>query len=310
MSKEPPVTSHIVITASSAGQPLHNTGFTPIEEYAVIGDCRTAALVSRRGSIDWLCFPHFSGPAVFAALLDPVQGGRFAINPNGEYQVQRRYIDKTNVLETIFKTKGGMLRLTDCLTVPDVAQEHRCLQPQREVLRIVEVLTGEVDLEVVYAPRPDFGRNKGRLRKYNRLGWACPHRDELFMLYADMTLDIDSKGNSLYGCAHLTAGQKRRFSLTYTKRDIGTIAPLGRDAEARLSGTVQWWRTWSEQLTYEGPYREMVLRSALTLKLMTYSLSGAVVAAPTASLPEKIGGAQLGLSLLLAEGCGFNSICV
>ena len=293
MSTNVELSNHTTNAVASTFQPAsQNSDFTPIEDYAAIGDCRTVALVSRSGSIDWLCFPHFSGPSVFAALLDPDRGGHFAINPTAEFQASRCYIEGTNVLETTFKTEAGTVRLTDCMTVPDDEQERNSLQPQREVLRIIEVIDGKVELDVVYEPRPDYARDKGRMRKYGRLGWGCAYRDELFMLHADFPLDIDAQRHALHGREILTKGEKRYFSLTYVKRDIATIAPLGRDAEARLCATENWWRAWSGQCAYDGPHREMVLRSALTLKLMTYSLSGAVVAAPTASLPEKIGGVR------------------
>lgn len=266
--------------------------YLPIEDYAIIGDCRSAALISRNGSIDWLCFPHFSGASLFAALLDPERGGRFAISPSGEFQVQRRYVDETNVLETTFKTHTGIARLTDCMALPVESEAHTHLLPQREVLRILEVVEGEVDLEVTYEPRPDFGRAKTRLRRYGRLGWGCSFRDELFMLHANIPFECDSEGKTLSTCLRLSSGEKRHLSLTYTKRDIAVIMPLGKDADNRVSDTLQWWKAWSKQLRYDGPYRDMVLRSVLTLKLMTYSLSGAVVAAPTASLPEKIGGVR------------------
>jgi GH15 family glucan-1,4-alpha-glucosidase len=266
--------------------------FLPIEDYAIIGDCRSAALVSHNGSIDWLCFPNFSGASLFAALLDPERGGRFGINPLGEFQAQRRYVAETNVLETTFKTRTGIARLTDCMTVPVESEARTSLLPQREVLRIVEVVEGEVELEFIYEPRPDFARAKARLRQYGQLGWGCAYRDELFMLHANIPFDYDPQGKTLSGQLRLTAGDKRHLSLTYTKRDIAVILPLGTDADKRLLDTLQWWSSWSKQLTYDGPYRDMVLRSVLTLKLMTYSLSGAVVAAPTASLPEKIGGVR------------------
>jgi GH15 family glucan-1,4-alpha-glucosidase len=290
MNKQASITEQAP-TAQSPQLSAHEQ-FNPIEDYAAVGDCRSVALVSRKGSIDWLCFPHFSGPAVFAALLDPACGGHFAITPNSEFKVQRRYIEETNVLETCFITQNGVARLTDCLVIPDEAQEHTHLQPQQELLRIIETLDGEVALDISYAPRPDFNRSHWRLRNYGKLSWGCSLRDELFMLLTDSPLEIDTQGKTLHCQVQLRAGEKYYFSLTYSKHNIGTIVPLGSNAEERLSVTTRWWRKWSEQCAYDGPYREIVLRSALTLKLMTYSLSGAVVAAPTASLPEKIGGVR------------------
>src|SRR5919199_588649 len=123
-----------------------------IGDCAIVGDCRTAALVSREGSIDWLCLPHFSGPSVFAAILDQQKGGRFSIRPNGPFRSHRRYIGPTAVLETTFETASGTVRLTDLLPVVDDTGLH----PMREVLRILDGVEGEVEIEVRWEPRPDY----------------------------------------------------------------------------------------------------------------------------------------------------------
>ena len=130
-------------------------GEAEIGDYAIIGDCRTAALVSRDGSIDWLCLPHFSGPSVFAALLDQKRGGRFVIRPEGRFHCSRRYLGPTAVLETIFETSTGSARLIDVMPIPEDAGT---LHPMRELLRIVKGVEGEVGLEVRWEPRPDYAR--------------------------------------------------------------------------------------------------------------------------------------------------------
>src|SRR3712207_3489583 len=131
-----------------------------IGDYAVIGDCRTAALVSRAGSIDWLCLPHFSGPSVFAALLDQRRGGRFAITPAQPFQSSRRYLPDTPVLETTFRTSSGTARLTDLMPVVRAADS---LAPMREVLRILEGLEGELEFAIRYEPRPNYAREAGAI---------------------------------------------------------------------------------------------------------------------------------------------------
>ncbi|MDX1654251.1 MAG: glycoside hydrolase family 15 protein [Candidatus Competibacteraceae bacterium] len=266
-------------------------GYPPIGDYAAIGDCRTVALISRSGSIDWLCLPHFSGPALFAALLDRRRGGSFAIRPLEPFDSQRHYRQDSNVLETEFITARGRVRVTDCMPVLAGSPLERTLQPQREVLRVIEGLEGQVELEVRYDPRPDFARGRYRLRRRGSLGWACQYRDQFYLLHTDLPLEGLEEGG-VGATRTVVPGQRHYLSLGYTCRDVAAIAPLGTEADTRLEATLAWWRDWGVACRYQGPYREAVVRSALTLKLMTYSLSGAVVAAPTTSLPEWIGGGR------------------
>src|SRR5215211_661002 len=231
--------------------------------------------------------PHFSGRSVFAAILDPERGGRFCIRPKTPFQATRRYLGSTPVIETTFETESGTALLTDLMPV---TEEASALQPAREILRVIEGVAGEVELEVRFEPRPDYARVPPRFRSRGALGWACTWSDELFVLRGDMPLELASDATAVVGCIKTSAGKKRYLSLCYAKADIGVIAPLGEAADERMRATVRWWSDWSSRCVYEGPYRDAVLRSAVTLKLMTFALSGAVVAAPTTSLPEAIGG--------------------
>jgi len=262
------------------------SGEKAIGAYAIIGDCRTAGLVSKDGSIDWLCFPHFSGPSVFAALLDQERGGRFSIRPAGQFRSTRRYRGPTAVLETDFETPTGSARLTDAMPA---AEDAGTLHPLREVLRIVEGTDGEVSFEIHWSPRPDYARADPLIRSRGALGWSCEWSDELFLLRAEAPLAFIPEAAAVVGRIRVQAGQRVRFSLCYAKGDVGVIAPLGQEADRRLQATLDWWRSWSSQCTYAGPHRDAVVRSAITLKLMTFTLSGAVLAAPTTSLPEWIG---------------------
>jgi GH15 family glucan-1,4-alpha-glucosidase len=272
--------------ADPARQPLSKSSPAEIGSYAIIGDCRTAALLSLDGSIDWLCLPHFSGRSVFAALLDEERGGRFSISPVGQYRSTRRYLGATAVLETTFETATGSARLIDLM--PIVAHVG-ALRPLREVLRIVEGIEGEVAFDIRWEPRPNYARGGAAIRSRGALGWACTWSDELFLLHAEVPLEFKRAENAVVGRIRVDAQRKCRFSLGYAKADIGVIPPLERDADDRLQATLEWWESWSGQCTYEGPYSVAVTRSAITLKLMTFALSGAVVAAPTTSLPEAIG---------------------
>jgi GH15 family glucan-1,4-alpha-glucosidase len=263
-----------------------NSQDSQIGDYAIIGDCRTAALVSRDGSIDWLCLPHFSGPSVFAALLDQERGGRFRIRPAGRFQSARRYLDATGILETTFETASGSARLLDLMPI---VGNSGTLHPLREVLRIIEGIDGEVSFEVRWEPRPRYSRIDPQFRSRGAIGWSCSWSDELFLLRAEAPLDFASDEKAVVGRIRVKAGQKVRISLCYAKADIGVIAPLEEEADNRFQATLEWWLCWSRQCAYEGQHRDTVLRSAITLKLMTFALSGAVLAAPTTSLPEAIG---------------------
>src|SRR5437764_5650242 len=134
--------------------------YRPIDDYAIIGDCRTAALISRAGSIDWLCLPRFSSPSIFAAILDPLRGGRFSLRPESNFACTRRYRGHTPILETCFKTDDGRIRLTDSMTVLDGVHPMR---PLREILRRIEGLSGVVNIVVSIDARPDYGRAAPRL---------------------------------------------------------------------------------------------------------------------------------------------------
>ena len=272
------------MTSGKYVQPRSNE--KSIGAYAIIGDCRTAALVSQDGSIDWLCFPHFSGPSVFAALLDHERGGRFSIRPAGQFRSSRRYRGPTAVLETDFETPTGSARLTDAMPA---AEEAGTLHPLREVLRLIDGTRGEVSFEIHWSPRPDYARADPLIRSRGALGWSCAWSDELFLLQAEVPLAFIPQAGAVVGRIRVQAGQRVRLSLSYAKGDIGVIAPLGKAADGRLQATLDWWRNWSNQCAYAGPHRDSVMRSVITLKLMTFTLSGAVVAAPTTSLPEWIG---------------------
>ncbi|MGH7627987.1 MAG: glycoside hydrolase family 15 protein [Gemmatimonadales bacterium] len=263
-----------------------------IGDYAIIGDCRSAALISRDGSVDWLCWPRFDSPSLFGALLDPAKGGRFAVRPVGPFSAERRYIGHTNVLETTFRTPSGLLRLTDLMPVCSEADRGRELWPQHQILRAIECVRGEVEIELVCDPRPDYARTTPRLRDRGVLGVHYGHRDTVLILRGDLPLTLSDDGAAARGRARLSAGARCCVSLVFSQGQPAVIPPLGAVAERKIRTSIAWWEGWASRCTYAGPYREAVLRSALTLKLMTYAPSGAVVAAPTTSLPEWPGGTR------------------
>jgi len=278
--------------------------YSPIADYAVIGDCRTAALISKAGSLDWLCLPRFDSPAVFAAILDSRKGGRFSVRPAGRFAVSRRYVPGTNLLETTFATATGLLRLTDLFFVEDRAGRRRDLRVEHEIIRRLECLEGTVEVEVACDPRPGFGAWPTRPRDRRGLGWSFEAGPQVLYLQSQIPLapqssDYRANGHGLQtgvaGKGTLTAGQRRYISLAIESGDPAAIPPLGEageHAEARLDRSRRWWETWIGRCRYEGPHREEVRRSILALKLLTYAPSGAVIAAPTTSLPEQIGGVR------------------
>lgn len=250
----------------------------------MIGDCRTAALVSREGSVVWLCLPDFSSPSVFGEILDGRTGGTFRIRPRGEFKSSRRYVADTPVLETTFETTQGAVRIVDMFPVADGSGT---LQPMREILRLVDGVSGELELEILFAPAPNYGRAKPRLEQHGSLGWCCSWSNELLNLRSN--IGLHRVANTLRASVRVRAGERIWLGLSYVKGDPGVLSPLEQDAANRLEGTLAWWQDWARGCTYRGPYKAAVMRSALTLKLLSFALSGAIVAAPTTSLPEAIG---------------------
>jgi GH15 family glucan-1,4-alpha-glucosidase len=263
-----------------------------IDDYALIGDCRGAALVSRDGSLDWLCWPRFDSPSLFAALLDAERGGRFRVRPTSPFRAERRYLDATNVLETVFVCPSGEIALRDLMPVASEAEKRTTLVPEHEILREVTGLAGEVEVEVVYEPRPDFARRAPRLLDRGPFGLACGAGPGVLVLRGELPLRLDGDGHGARSVVRVRAGERHYLSLSYGAEAPAVIPPLGEGARARIERTVRWWRDWAGRCSYEGPYRAAVVRSALALKLLTYAPSGAIVAAPTTSLPERIGGVR------------------
>lgn len=264
----------------------------PIGDYAVIGDCRSAALVSRDGSLDWLCWPRFDSPSVFAALLDANRGGRFRIRPTGAFRTERRYLPGTNVLETVFLTPTGRAALRDLMPVASEEAKRSALVPEHEVLRELEGVDGEVELTIEYAPRPGYARDDARLERRGEIGLVCAAGSGLLLLRSDVPLAVSADRRTAGAVARVGAGERLFLSLGYALDGPAVIPPLGQAAQERLERSVRWWRAWSARCAYRGPYRDAVVRSALALKLMSYAPSGAIVAAPTTSLPERVGGVR------------------
>jgi GH15 family glucan-1,4-alpha-glucosidase len=221
---------------------------------------------------------------VFAKLLDP-RGGNFSLCPIHPFASTRHYVDGTAVLETTFETESGTARVFDCLTVVDGI---RIMRPLREVLRIVQGVRGTVSFHAYINPRPNYARLNPSPKFRNRLGWSYAWRDEILNIQTDT--ELTAENFTLCGAFSVAPGQRRYFSLSYCQSEPAVIPQVGEMADGRFESTVEWWQGWSSRIKYDGPHRNAIVRSAVTLKLLSFSLSGAIVAAPTTSLPEVIGG--------------------
>lgn len=259
-----------------------------IQNYAAIGDGRSAALISNRGSIDWLCWPRFDSGSIFAALLDRERGGAWAIIPAGPAEIERQYIENTNVLETRFRAPSGTVVLTDFMAVTSEENKRRMLWPEHEIIRRVKCERGEASVHVDINPRPEYGLRPGVFKDAGRFGWRMEVDRNLLTLRSDAQLIPNGTGG-LSGEIKLQAGETIAFSLTFANEAPATIPPLAGAVRDRLQLTIDWWQRWAAQAKYDGPYRRQVLRSALVLKLLSFAPSGAIIAAPTTSLPETIG---------------------
>ena len=253
---------------------LRTDGYLPLRDYAAIGDGRTCALVGRDGSIDWLCLPNVDSAPVFDRVLD-ADGGCFELSPSGDFDAERRYRPGTNVLETTFRTAAGSVRVTDAMTLYD----RSSLSPLRELVRVVDGLEGRVELRWAFRPRLDFGRRKLRLRERDGLLVAANGSDAFAL----------SSWDAGDGSFELGRGERATLALTHAHMEP-LVLPSREDAERRVAEAAAFWAGWSGRLEYEGPWRDAVVRSALALKLLAFSPSGCIVAAPTTSLPEWIGG--------------------
>jgi GH15 family glucan-1,4-alpha-glucosidase len=261
----------------------------PIADHALLSDCRSAALVSREGSVDWLCFPRFDGPSVFCRLLDP-SGGHFAIRPAGEFGVQRRYVDQTMVLETTFTTTSGTAVLTDAMALGRNERGHALgSDSPGMLLRRLVCKDGDIEAEVIYTPRPEYGLIHPILSPVAN-GVAARRGEYRLLLSTAVGLHID--GSTATARVRLAAGQTAEFALGYGQAADPRRAPRTvEEISARLEDTAAGWRSWSAiHQNYEGPWRDLVRHSGRVLRALTFAPTGAIVAAPTTSLPETVGG--------------------
>jgi GH15 family glucan-1,4-alpha-glucosidase len=261
-------------------------GYAPIREYALVGDGRTAALIARDGAVDWLCLPNVDSPSVFARVLDAERGGSFRLEPGVPFEAERRYQDNSNVLETTFRSTEGVVRVTDAMTLTD---DDR-LSPLRELCRKVEALSGTVPLRWSVDARFGYGERRTKLdRRAGR--WFAHSGTDCVALGAWNVGEVTANGSTIGGELNLREGDSAVLELSAANKEPAVL-PSRDDVERRLAQTARFWPRWAGRIRYDGPWRDAVVRSVLALKLLVYAPSGAMVAAPTASLPEWVGGSR------------------
>ena len=264
--------------------------YLPLSHYGLIGDCRTAALVSTAGSIDWLCVPDFDSPSIFARLIDARRGGHFFIRPVAEFESQASYLgDSAAVVRTVFRTVTGRVALADFMPLHETGDEDRFGKPrtERRLIRIVEGLDGEMKLIVDFRPRPGYGSRAAKLDERQDGVSLDAGEGVIVLLRSSMRIAVD--GESVLARFSVCAGETAAFVLDWSgDADYSLSDCPGR----ALDETLTFWREWHQGCRYRGPYYDSVMRSLATLKLLNYAPSGAMVAAPTTSVPEAIGGVR------------------
>ena len=270
----------------TASEPM--VAIPPIQDYGIIGDCHSAALIAKNGSLDWLCWPRFDSPAIFAGLLDQERGGHWQIAPCQPYSTRRAYIEDTNVLRTVFETPSGSAVLTDSMSVSSEEYKRTAFTPDHEIVRQLECLSGEVAVEIDIAPRRSFGLCPAEIRDRKKLGIQILTGRCVLWLRSNVPMSIQNQRVEAH--VVLKAGETIQFSLSYSEDGPAVLPAVGDPIRGSLARSVEWWQQWARRSKYDGPYREVVVRSALALKLLAYAPSGAIVAAATTSLPERIGG--------------------
>jgi GH15 family glucan-1,4-alpha-glucosidase len=282
---------------------------TSIADHALVGDTRTAALISRHGDIDWMCVPRFDCDPIFGRLVDSDHGGAFSISPRGSERIERSYRDGSAILDTTTYVSSGVARTSEGM-IPNVSGT---LLPQTLLIRRVECQAGHVEVDVKFDPRLGLPALAPERVRY------MPAHDAVICEWGSLAVTLQCNPSTsiepgVAASIKLDQGEVATFTMSIADRcPVTLISP--KRAQDLLASTDRWWQSWSRDIEYEGRYRDAVVRSLLTLRLLTYSPSGAPVAAPTTSLPEDVGGsrnwdyryawprdAAIGLAAFLATG--------
>src|SRR3954468_7895790 len=262
---------------------LRRDGYAPLRDYAVLGNKRTAALVARDGAIDWLCLPSLDCPSVFGALLDARHGGSFTLAPEAPFTTSRRYVPGTNVLETTFVTAAGSVRVTDALSRP-------LARPLlgNQLIRRIDGLSGTVPMRWAVEPRFAYGTQPGRHERRQGVSLLV-HGDDVLAVQSHGAGEPQASDGDLRGGFDARDGEVAVLALG-AFHDEPLVLPTRDQLLVDLDSTVDHWTHWLRGIEYEGPWPEAVYRSALALDLLADDASGAIAAAITMGLPERIGG--------------------
>ncbi len=267
---------------------------TPIADYALLSDRHSAALVSRDGSIDWLCFPRFDSPSIFGRLLDD-RAGHWSIRAANATQVTRRYLDRTMVLETTFRTPTGTVAITDALAMGDGNRGHELGKGAPHLLlRRATCVEGEVELSLEYVPRPEYGLVHPLFDALDG-GITAFGGADVLVLSSPIALVVDDDLSTVSVLFRLRRGESAAFALHHAKRaETGSAKVWSKpDIGTRLDDTVSAWESWSElHQAYVGPWRDLVHHSGRVLQALSFAPTGAICAAATTSLPEVVGGTR------------------
>src|SRR3954451_15769717 len=271
----------------------HDDTYLPIAEHGLVGDLHSVALVGTNGTIDWYCCPSFDSPSVFGSILDKAEGGFYALRPTAsDWDSKQLYFPDTNVLITRFFTGDGVGEVQDFMPIEGQVQEN---MHRHRLIRRILVVRGHLRFEVAVQPRFDYGRAEHEVEMH-------PHG--VLFRSPDLTLALEGaiaksmgserrlqrRDGGVFATFELAAGASHTFVLERVPPDHICRPYPEHETAATFDATVTYWRSWLAQSRYQGRWREMLQRSALTLKLLTYAPTGALVAAPTTSLPEQIGG--------------------
>lgn len=278
------MSQHFYHSNSSSG---NSSGFKPLEEYGIIGNLETCALIGADGSIDWLCLPYLGSQSVFGRLLDLKHGGSFSVRPTREFRSYQTYLPKTNILQTHFFSKKASAVLIDFMPP---FKKRATGKPHQSLFRRIKCLKGPMEFKLTFEPRFGYGRQGCRLQKTKSGILAWSKKEKLFL---NTDCDFKINGPSAHAQLTLKSGQEAYIILQYNGQNFFGFKALERE----LQKTVKFWSGWAHDCTgrgcvFQGPWHKTVVRSALVLKLLSQGETGAIAAAATTSLPEIIGGVR------------------
>jgi GH15 family glucan-1,4-alpha-glucosidase len=268
----------------------------PLSDYALIGNSHSAALVCKTGAIEWCCLPEFHSPSIFASILDREKGGFFSIAPVRSMKSVQRYLPETNVVETYFEAEEGAVRIIDGFAVSSEEAKKTHFSPEHEILRVVEGVSGDVGMRMEYSPRSFYGKHIPRLEDRKKFGIHFCTGENIYTLLSTLEpqqiLLSDKEQGKAMAEFSVKAGERVIFSLSYSSRSPAVLPEIHMTGWKRMNDTIRYWKEWIGHCQYSGLYEQEVRRSALVLKLLTHAPSGAIIAAPTTSIPEEPGGVR------------------